>query len=164
LNANSEARLGTVHPQLASRVRKMAAMLLEEDIEIEVVQALRSWTEQAALYAKGRDDDGNIVDKSQVVTNAKPGHSWHNFGLAVDVSPFDEGIPDWNSSHPAWKRIIAVGESLGLVSGANWRSFPDAPHFQFTGQLPLSPTDAVRTAYETGGQEEIWKRTGLDAG
>jgi len=142
----------------------MATMLLEEGIEIRVVQALRSWAEQAALYAKGRDANGNIVDKSQVVTNARPGYSYHNFGLAVDVAPFDGGIPDWNANHPVWKRIVQVGTSLGLAAGAEWRTFPDYPHFQFTGQLPMSPSDSVRAAYEVGGQEEIWKQTGLDAG
>jgi peptidoglycan L-alanyl-D-glutamate endopeptidase CwlK len=142
----------------------MATMLLEEGIEIRVVQALRSWTEQAALYAKGRDVNGNIVDMSQVVTKAKPGHSYHQVGLAVDVSPFNEGVPDWNSSHPVWKRIVQVGESLGLYSGAEFRTFPDFPHFQLTGLLPISPDDAVRTTYKTSGVQGVWDVTGLDAG
>lgn len=159
----SEARLEEVHPKLATQVRSMAEMLEAENITIRVVQSIRSWSEQQALWQEGRDADGNVVDAKAVVTNAKPGYSYHNFGLAVDVAPFDTGIPDWNSSHPAWLRIVSVGESVGLFAGAEFRTFPDFPHFQMTGRLPVSPDDAVRAAYETGGMEAIWLDTGLDA-
>ena len=159
----SEKRLVEVHPKLAEKVRSMAELLELENINIRVVEGLRSWKEQAALYAEGRDADGNIVKPKEVVTHAKPGTSWHNFGLAIDVAPFDLGIPDWNSSHPAWKRIVEVGESVGLVSGSKWRSFPDYPHFQLTGQLPVSPDDAVRAAYETGGMSAVWDDSGIEA-
>ena len=153
----SESRLGEVHPKLAEKVRSMAELLAGENIEIRVVQGLRSWAEQAALYAQGRTAPGKVV------TNAKPGTSWHNFGLAVDVAPFDSGIPDWNSSHPSWKRIVAVGESVGLVSGSQWRTFPDWPHFQLVGQLPVSPDDSVRAEYQTGGIDAVWTSTLLDS-
>lgn len=153
----SEARLLNVHPKLAGRVRQMAEMLEGENITIRVTQGLRTWADQAALYAQGRTTPGKIV------TNAQPGHSYHNFGLAIDVAPFDGNIPDWSVDHPAWKRIVAVGESLGLQSGSEWRTFPDWPHFQMTGQLPVSPDDAVRAAYETGGIEAVWSDTLLES-
>jgi peptidoglycan L-alanyl-D-glutamate endopeptidase CwlK len=156
MDAISEARLGEVHPKLAEKIRSMAEMLELENITIRVVQSMRSWKEQAELYAQGRTEPG------QVVTNAKPGTSWHNYGLAVDVAPFDSGVPDWNAAHPAWKRIVAVGESVGLVSGSSWRTFPDWPHFQLTGQLPVSPDDSVRAEFETGGIQAIWTSTLLD--
>lgn len=158
----SEARLQNVHPVLADKVRRMAEMLALEGITIRVTQGLRSWSDQMALWLKGRDSRGNIVDSSKVVTKAAPGHSWHQFALAVDVVSMDaEGQPDWNIQHPAWKRIVAVGESLGLVSGSEWRSFPDWPHFQLTGSLPVSPNDAVRAAYMNGGTDAVWTMAGL---
>lgn len=156
MNAISEARLQAVHPKLAERVRSMSELLQGENIVIQITQGYRSWAEQDALYQQGRTTPGKIV------TNAKPGHSWHNFGLAVDVAPFDGGIPDWNVNHPAWKRIVAVGESVGLVSGSTWRTFPDWPHFQYTGQLPVSPDDAVRIAFEDGGIKSVWADTLLE--
>ena len=157
MDAISEARLSEVHPMLAERVRSMIEMLAGENIDIRVVQSLRSWDEQAALYAEGRTTPGSVV------TNAQPGHSYHNFGLAVDVAPFDMGIPDWNDSHFAWRRIVAIGESVGLVSGSTWRTFPDWPHFQMTGQFPVSPDDAVRSVYLAGGLSAVWTDSGLDA-
>lgn len=162
MDALSESRLSEVHPRLAERVRQMAELLQAENITIRVVQSLRSWDNQQALYDEGRDANGTIIDRSKVVTNAKPGHSYHNFGLAVDVAPFDAGIPDWNANHPAWKRIVAVGQSVGLISGSTWRAFPDWPHFQMTGFLPASPDDAIRDAYHRGGIQGVWAQTGLD--
>jgi peptidoglycan L-alanyl-D-glutamate endopeptidase CwlK len=54
----SEARLSLVHPKLAERIRQMALMLQQEGIEIRVTQGLRSWSEQNALFAKGRTEPG----------------------------------------------------------------------------------------------------------
>lgn len=157
MDALSEARLAEVEPTLAARVRQMADQLAEENIVIRVVQGLRSWSEQAALYAKGRNADGNVVEKSEVVTNAKPGTSWHNYALAVDVAPFDANIPDWNLEHPAWKRIVAVGESVGLASGSQWRTFPDWPHFQLS-EIPVSPTAEDVIALNNEGVDGVWSR------
>jgi len=147
----SEARLQQVHPSLAYKVRKMADLLKESGVTIKVTQGLRSWNDQLALWLKGRDVHGNITDASKIVTKAAPGHSWHNLGLAVDVAPFNDNTPDWNLDHPVWKKIVAVGESLGLTSGSQWRTFPDWPHFQLTGQWPVSPNDEVRQTFLNGG-------------
>src|SRR6266498_934410 len=151
----SEERLKLVHPRLARLIHQMAEMLTQEGITIRVTQGLRSWTEQLQLWLKGRDSDGNVIDKSKVVTKAPPGHSYHNFGLAVDVAPFIENTPDWNLKHPVWKRIVEVGESLGLTAGAEFRTFPDAPHFQLTGKLPVSPNDTVRETFKDGGTSAV---------
>lgn len=151
----SELRLARVHPKLADLIRKLSDQLALEGISIRVTQGLRSWEEQAALYAQGRTAPGPEV------TKAPPGSSYHNFGLAVDVVPMMPLGPDWNVGHPVWKRIISVGESLGLVSGSNWRTFPDFPHFQFTGSLPVSPNDYVRASYSQGGIAAVWTAAGL---
>lgn len=159
----SEERLELVHPELARRIRQMADMLELEGVHIRVTQGLRSWTEQMNLWLKGRDIQGNVIDANKVVTKARPGYSWHQFGLAVDVVPIDAvGQPDWNVDHPVWKRIVQVGESLGLVSGSEWRTFPDWPHFQLTGKLPTSPDDAVRQTFKQGGTLAVWDDSGLE--
>lgn len=155
MDAISEARLETVAPQLADKVRQMADMLAQEGILIRVTQALRSWSQQDALYAQGRTAPGTVV------TNCPGGHSYHNFGLAVDCVPDDPAQPgyqpDWNASHPTWKRMEAVGISLGLDSGSTWRSFPDAPHFQLTGRFPEgAPSDEVRQLFKDGGMQAVW--------
>ncbi len=155
----SETRLAKVHPLLARKIRQMADILYADrpPVVLRVTQALRTWQEQAALYAQGRSGTGSIV------TNAEPGHSYHQYGLAVDVVPLGlDGQPDWNKSHPAWQRIIAVGKTLGLTEGAEFRSFPDYPHFQLTGKLPVSPDVEVRESFGQSGIPGIWKETGLE--
>lgn len=154
MDAISEIRLQDVAPQLAAKVRQMSDMLMQESIYIRVTQALRSWSQQDALYAQGRTAPGNIV------TNVAGGYSYHNFGLAVDCVPSAGGttyIPDWNAEHPAWKRMETIGQSLGMDSGATWRRFPDAPHFQITGRFPEGePSDEVRQLFKDGGMQAVW--------
>lgn len=149
MNVHSEARLSEVMPDLAQRVRQMAEMLEVENIAIEVTQGLRTFAQQNSLYAIGRTLPGKEV------TNAEGGYSWHCMGMACDVAPFDDGIPDWNNQHPAWARIVAVGESLGLVSGISWR---DEPHFQMSGIPVDCPTDEDRALYLSEGIEAVWKK------
>ncbi len=150
----SEDRLKLIHPKVAERVRKLAEMLLQESVDIRVVQGLRSWNEQQKLYDQGRTTPGKIV------TKCLPGHSWHNFGMAVDVAPDDPSLAgwqaDWNDQHPAWQRIHAVGDSLGFTCGADFRTFVDAPHLQLTGRFDVNPSDEVRQLFVDGGMAAIW--------
>jgi len=163
LDSISLQRLSQVHPVLSAKVQRLAELLAKESIEIRVTQALRNYADQLKLWQKGRDEHGNIVDGSQIVTNAAPGHSWHEFGLAVDVCPFVGRSPDWNLNHPAWKRIVEVGESLELFSGTQFHSICDTPHFQLTGKFPASPNDEVRTLLRNEGIEAVWKASGIAA-
>lgn len=158
MDAVSEARLQLVWPLLADKIHTMAVMLEQEGIEIRVVQGLRSWQEQDKLYAQSRTTPGKVV------TNCKGGQSYHNFGMAVDCvpsqfSPDQPYNPDWNSSHPDWNRMEAVGIYLGLTAGAGFRTFPDAPHFQLTGQFPVGEPDGeVRQLFKDGGMQAIWSQ------
>ena len=153
----SEARLQLVCPALSDKIHLLAAMLEDEGIVFRVTQGLRTWAEQNTLYQQGRTTPGPVV------TNAPPGYSYHQFGLAVDVVPFDQEPPqpDWNTSHPVWQRIITVGESLGLYSGSAFTHFKDIPHLQLTGSLPVSPNDETRQIFLNVGMEAVWHEAGL---
>ena len=155
----SEARLQNVMPTLADKINTMAEMLAQEGITIRVVQGLRTWAEQDALYAQGRTVPGKIV------TNAKGGQSWHNYGCAVDCAPMNpDGTVDWDASHPQWKRMEVVGVSLGLTSGANWVRLVDAPHFQLTGPFPVgAPDEEAMQVYKNEGAVAFWQQIDSDA-
>ncbi|SVE43245.1 uncharacterized protein METZ01_LOCUS496099, partial [marine metagenome] len=58
--------------------RLIAAAPLVLQRELFVVHTLRTYAEQDDLYEQGRTEPGKIV------TNARGGKSWHNFGLAID--------------------------------------------------------------------------------
>lgn len=152
MNSSSQDRLSKVFPALADKIYQLSTRCLNEGFGICVVQGLRTVEEQQALYDQGRTMPGKIV------TNAQGGHSWHNFGLAVDCAPVDpNGGIDWNAEHPQWKTMERIGVSVGLVSGANWVRLKDAPHFQLTGKFPEgAPDDEVRQLYEQGGLQAVW--------
>jgi peptidoglycan L-alanyl-D-glutamate endopeptidase CwlK len=138
LDAISTARLQLVSPSLAASIKQMDVILSQENIVFRVTQGLRTCAEQNALYAQGRAAPGSIV------TNAKGGESWHNYGVAVDLVPMDQEPPqpDWNIQHPVWQRMITVGKSLGLYSGSDFACLKDWPHFQRTGRFPIGAPDA----------------------
>jgi len=154
LDAISQARLELVNPSLAAAISQMDVILSQENIQFRVTQGLRSWTEQNALYAQGRTIPGAIV------TNAKGGESWHNYGVAVDLVPMDQipPQPDWDISHPVWQRMIAVGKSLGLYSGSDFTCLKDFPHFQETGRFPIgSPNSEAQQIYQNEGAQAFWQ-------
>jgi peptidoglycan L-alanyl-D-glutamate endopeptidase CwlK len=95
-----------------------------------VNSTLRTFEEQAELFAIGRTKPGDIV------TNAKAGESWHNFGLALDVVPLVNGKAIWDS--PFWNRIGELGKQVGLFWGGDFKSFKDKPHFEFHPNLTLA--------------------------
>lgn len=150
----SEERLQPVHPSLAARVRTMLDLCAARGLPILVTQGLRTWEEQDQLYAKGRTKAP--IGKKYVVTNAKGGQSYHNFGLAIDIVILDSiGKADWDTNHPGWRSAAQVGKSLGLEWGGDWTSFKDLPHFQYTGGLTLAE---CRRLYSSSGLTAIWQR------
>lgn len=106
------------------------AFLAHQGVSVEVISGLRSWQAQAALYAQGRTKPGPIV------TNAKPGSSWHNYGLAIDLGLFKAGkYLDESSPAQADKLYAEIGKIAakhGIEWGGTWVKFKDTPHFQVT--------------------------------
>jgi peptidoglycan L-alanyl-D-glutamate endopeptidase CwlK len=126
----SSRRLEDLHTLVADKARQLIAFAQAEGIELLITSTLRTFEEQAELYARGRTTPGKRV------TNAKPGESWHNFGLAFDVVPLINGKAVWDS--PFWERIGALGKQVDLVWGGDFRSFKDRPHFEFHPHLTLA--------------------------
>lgn len=148
----NEQRLAKVHPAVATRARAMVELLAQSGIEILITQGLRTWEEQDALYAKGRSIPP--IGQKFIVTKAKGGQSFHNFGLAVDIVVLDSiGKADWDTSHPGWKAAAKAGKSLGLEWGGDWKSFKDLPHFQYTAGFNLQKCG---TLFARGGIPAVW--------
>lgn len=118
-----------VDPRVADAVD---ALLGADPATWMVTGGLRTLDEQAADYAKGRDANGVVIDKNAVVTNAKPGQSAHNFGLAVDVTLIEGTKDSWDYQHdPSWQRMIsAVRATANLHSGADFPGLKDYPHIE----------------------------------
>ena len=109
----------------------MISNLKKDNVNVEISLATRTYEEQDRLYSKGRNEKGEIIDESKVVTYAKGGQSYHNFGLAFDVEVYNEnGTKNWNKQSEAWQKVINEGKKQGFVAGAEWNDFPDLPHFE----------------------------------
>lgn len=105
-------------------------------VKVEVISGLRSWVAQAALFAQGRTKPGRIV------TKARPGSSWHNYGLAIDLGLFSNGVyldeVDPKRADRLYQEIGAIASRMGVEWAGNWKSFTETPHFQVTFGLTLS--------------------------
>lgn len=142
-------RLARVHPRLAELGLRMIELCAQAGVAVLITQGLRTWQEQDELYAQGRSQPGKIV------TNARGGQSWHNFGLAFDIVVLDSlGKAEWNTAHPGWKEAARIGKSLGLEWGGDWTTFKDLPHFQLVNGLTLAK---CRELFPKG-LEKIWVR------
>lgn len=139
----NEDALATLSPDVSALARRHLAISEEAGIDLLVVQAARSYSEQAALYETGRSRPGRVV------TNAKPGYSWHNFGRAYDVAIVGEaGRLIWES--PLYRKAGALGISLGLIWGGSFSAIRgDLGHFEYHPGLTLAQARAARLT--TGG-------------
>lgn len=120
-------RIKTLHPKLrdeASDIYKKICAAMPAGTVCRFTHTYRSIAEQEALYAQGRTKPGKIV------TNARGGNSYHNYGLAVDFVLIINGQASWKVDS-TWLKVIEIFEAHGWESGHRWK-FKDSPHVQKT--------------------------------
>lgn len=118
----SHTRLLTLHPNVMNDFKKFIEDAENSlNITLRITQAKRTMAEQQSLYDQGRIKPGHIV------TNAKPGASFHNYGLAVDLVRLNSGKADWNYN---MAQLLPFAEKVGISWGGNWKKFKDYPHFE----------------------------------
>ena len=145
-------RIETAHPAVREELRLMYAEMVKALTGKAIVRfayVLRTYAEQDALFAQGRTKPGKVV------TNAKGGRSYHNFGLAFDIvllvdrdgngtfeSASWETNVDFDGDGKAdWQEVVAIAKQYGWEWGGSWASFPDKPHFQKTFGLSVVVLD-----------------------
>ncbi len=116
------ARLQGVHPDLVRVIRRAAA---ETRVPFAVVEGLRTLERQKQLKAAG----------ATKILNSR-----HITGHAVDLVPLIDGKARWD--WPLYHRLAPViraaarAEKVPLEWGGDWKSFPDAPHWQLPRKKP----------------------------
>lgn len=151
-------RVNKLHP----KVRQEAIDAIDEaeagfpeNIRIRVAQGLRTIEEQDALYAQGRTKPGAVV------TKAKGGKSYHNYGLAIDFcllydkdknGQFEEVSWDTKRDQDGdnvidWQEVVQAFKKREWEWGGNWRTFKDLPHVQKTFGKTVSQLFAM---YKSG--------------
>lgn len=122
LDPTSASRLKDVHPDLVRVVRRAADL---SKIPFSVVEGRRSLARQKELQKVG----ATRILRSRHIT-----------GHAVDLVPLVDGKPRWD--WPLYYRLApyvraaARAEHVPLEWGGDWKSFPDAPHWQLPRKKP----------------------------
>lgn len=131
-----------LHPTLQAKIKTLQSKCNAAGYKIGISECLRTVAEQDALYAQGRTKSGSIV------TNAKGStySSMHQWGVAFDFYRND-GKGAYNNNDKFFDKVGAIGVSIGLEWGGNWKSIVDKPHFQ----LPDwgSTTSKLKSTYKT---------------
>ena len=122
--------INDLHPKVAALAKRFIRDCAEAGITVEIISTLRDNARQNALYAQGRTKPGKIV------TYAKGGQSWHNYGLAFDFVVKHNGKIDWGDVK-SYKAARKIGENLGLEG----LSF-ELAHLQNRGGLTLAQAAA----------------------
>ena len=145
-------KLEDLAPAAKSAARSALAELVASNVPHAVTYTLRTYAEQAALYAQGRqplitvntlrgkaglpsisEGDNNIVTQCDGVriSEGGKGRSPHQLGTALDVVPLGPNGPIWPAlSDPRWKQIASILKAHGFEWGGDWTDFPDYPHYQ----------------------------------
>lgn len=126
---------------------KFLSECAKQNLKVIVVQTHRSAAYQNSLFAQGRTTQelraaGVLYVEGQPkmprVTKAKAGtspHEWTNkdgtpAARAFDIAVFNEkGIIDWERKD-LFQKAGAIGKSVGLAWGGDFKSYFDGPHFE----------------------------------
>ena len=114
-------RIKKLDPRIRCIIKHLINLMEDRyNIKMRVTDGFRSYFEQGELYKKGRSKKGPIV------TWAKAGSSYHNYGLAVDICTIENGKAYWKIKDYELfnKEAVKYGGEWGI-------SFKDKPHFQF---------------------------------
>jgi peptidoglycan L-alanyl-D-glutamate endopeptidase CwlK len=138
-----------LHPAVRDRVKKVLDALTAQSVPMKLFEAYRGPERQQHLFAKGRNATGQIVDRSKVVTQAPAWHSYHQYGLAVDIVIAAPGVDPWETGTDQalswWKTYHAVARDHGMEP----LSF-ETPHVQLAG---LSTSGLLAGRYPDGGDD-----------
>ncbi len=121
-----------LHPAVDHNKNLLISKAGDKGIKVIITDGFRSIPEQDSLYEKGRSDEGEIV------THAKGGESYHNFGLAIDFAILNNaGSPIWDTDYDGngnsqsdWMEVVAIAKELGFEWGGDWEHFKDYPHLE----------------------------------
>ncbi len=144
-----------IYPPFLEKLKTLLENCAKKGGLYHVTQGTRTWKEQDALYNQGRTTAGKIV------TNARGGFSYHNFGIAGDcvwdLQPHRRGLfPSWTREF--YELIATEARDIGLEAGYYWTSFNngrgDPPHIQ----LPISKHGiSLQQIREIGNKENTQK-------
>jgi peptidoglycan LD-endopeptidase CwlK len=139
-NTYSNTPPTALNPIVKEKSTQLIQQSAKKGIVIVITDGFRSVADQNKLYEQGRTTDGNIV------TNAKGGESYHNYGLAIDFAlKAPTGNVIWDMQYDGnkngkadWTEVVRMAKALGFDWGGDWAKFKDYPHLQMNFGLTLA--------------------------
>lgn len=116
-------KIEDLHPWMQTKAHAFIEACASEGIKVIITSTLRDHAKQDDLYAQGRTKPGKIV------TSARGGYSYHNFGLAFDFCPIVDGKAAWDRTD-LFEKCGILGEFLDLEWAGRWKSFKELAHLQ----------------------------------
>lgn len=127
METDSIKRLQALHPLVMDKALAgyyEAVKATPKGIHPYITEGVRSFERSAELYARGRNKPGEIV------SNAKAGQSYHNYGLSFDFVIQKNGVFDWTVNHN-WMVCVNIFKAHGFEWGGDFSGkFKDYPHFE----------------------------------
>lgn len=155
MDDHSRKQIALAHPVIRE---DMTAALnecnaaLPVNVHITWYETLRSFARTDDLYKLGRtavNPNGRTKNKpfGDIVSWAKAGSSWHNWGLAGDIQMFTNGKLDMVVG-PNWMFVVSIMKKHGFTWGGDFPEKPvdktDPPHFEKKYGQTLSGLLALR--------------------
>lgn len=116
--------LNSLNPHVTMLARRFLELTKAHNLDVRITTAFRSWDESDRLFAQGRTTPGPTI------SNARGGDSYHNWGLAFDAAPYENG--KISNDTEKFKAMGHLGQQIGLQWGGTFKALVDYPHFQYT--------------------------------
>ena len=118
--------------KLLKTFKKMQNAALKEEIEIKILSGFRSYDRQKQIYNKYFEEDSKNVDNY----SARPGHSEHQSGLAIDVNDASDTFIDSKEAKWLDKNAYKYGFILRYPKNkSNITGYKYEPwHYRYVGK------------------------------
>jgi peptidoglycan L-alanyl-D-glutamate endopeptidase CwlK len=143
-DSRSEQNIQSLRTDAQAAARQSLKAIRTAGFDARIISGTRTYPEQAALFKQGR-----FGNPGAIVTKARAGQSWHNFGLAWDIGLFQGGA--YLKNDGPYITCGPHGKVTGVEWGGDWPgNFQDNPHYQFgTRGIAIS---VARANFEGGGR------------
>ena len=137
LSPAQEKFIQTLHPVAQDPFRQLIYNIQKQTpFDVQINSAYRSFSEQARVQ---KENQAMVPPKPA----ANPGSSYHNYGLAIDMSLVSRTVDGlrygFNKSVADWKQtgVPEIGTKLGLRWGGTF-STPDQVHFDLGNKYTIN--------------------------
>ncbi|MGN7360006.1 M15 family metallopeptidase [Paenibacillus sp. SAF-054] len=145
IKAKSAPALYNLNRAVQYAAEKLIERCYERGVEIRITWGYRTAAQQQAMYDQGRTAPSKAKGEP-IVTNAKPGRSNHNYGLAIDFvlikGGYDMKADNDHDGIADWIEVVTQAKLLGFAWGGDWKSFKDYPHFEIMFGLNIDQLQA----------------------